>query len=570
MVLMTEQTRDDHYAFLGLHAGASQAEVERAVRQAEQHADALAYASHADSAHTWARIRQVKTDLLSTPERRHAYDRSLVYVPPSRHVFLSTVGGSSAMAQPERTEPVDVAPSFQPSSHRAPWALQALITGTSAVALTAVGLALVLDKSHAPLHGIPQAAGLGISGPHIGNAFASGHDVTLQWHGVAAASLYHLQFATLPLHGANSDIAGHLIHTVNVHGTEFVLHLHGQQQYGWRIAALVHGRWSTFTPWHTFRTVSPALPPLVAERPYHAAPHLLAVNQHKHAQRRVRRHTGHRASRHTVHRPSRHARSVRRATHSARKSAPQTASLAAAQVPVRTSSRSGASPRVTLVNVSYRPRAQAARARTGSAPYRAAVVAHSAVPARRSTVIASQRSATTGSRIPASTTTRSHVGTGSGTVTGTHAGTGSRTVTGSHAGTGSGTVTRHRRTPAPPPPPPVPAAPTIPVIVAAPVHSAPAGAPVPVTNTVITPVVTKRRQPGSATYVVPVRAPASPTVPVAGPVTSPPVRTSPPPVVIPPVTVPPTNPPVTGSASNAAGTHGEKVGWNNPENPHHP
>jgi len=562
VVYMTEQTRDDHYAFLGLHAGASQAELERAVRQAAQHADTLAYASHADSAHAWARIRQVKMDLLSSPERRHAYDRSLVYVPPSRHVFLSTVEGSSAMRQPARAVPVDVAPSFQPSSHRAPWVLQALITGTLAVALTAVGLALVLDKSHSPLHGIPRATGLGISGPHIGNAFASGHDVTLQWHDVAGASLYHLEFATLPLRGANSDIAGRLIHTVNVHGTEFVLHLHGQQQYGWRIAALVHDRWSTFTPWHSFKTALPPLPPLVAERPFHAAPHMLAVNQHKHAQRRVRRHVGHRASH--------HVRSVRRVTHSARKSAPHTASLAVAQAPVRTSSPSGASTRVTLVNVSYRPRAQAVRARTGSAPYRVAVVAHSAVPARRSTVIASQRSASTGSRSSASTTTRSHVGTGSGTVAGNHAGTGSGTVTGNHSGTGSGTVTRHRRTPVPPPPPPVPAAPTIPVIVAAPVHSAPAGASVPVTNTVITPVVTKRRQPGSATYVVPVRAPASPTVPVAGPVTSPPVRTSPAPVVIPPVTVPATNPPVTGSASNAAGTHGEKVGWNNPENPHHP
>jgi len=535
---MTEQTRDDHYAFLGLHAGASQAELERAVRQAEQHADALAYASHADSAHAWARIRQVKTDLLSSPERRHAYDRSLVYVPPSRHVFLSTVEGSSAVGQPGRTVPVDVAPSFRPSSHRAPWALQALITGTSAVALTAVGLALVLDNSHSPLQGIPQATGLGISGAHIGNAFASGHDVTLKWHDVAGDSLYHLQFATLPLHGANSEVASRVVHTVNVHGTQFVMHIHGQQRYAWRIAALVNGHWSAFTPWHHFKTALPALPPLVAERPYHAAPHLLAVNQKSHAQRGVRRHAGHRSSR--------HVRSVRRATHSARKSASQTAGLAAAQAPVRTSSRSGASNRVTLVSVSYHPRAQTVQARTGSAAYRAAAVAHSAVPARRAVITAGQWSGSTGSRSPASTTT------------------------GNHAGTGSGTVTGNRTAPAPPPPPPVPAAPTVPVIAAAPAPNTPVSASVPVTSAVITPMVTKRRQPGPATYVVPVRAPASPTLPVAGPVTSPPVRTSPAPVVIPPATVPTTNPPITGSASSAGATHGKKVGWNNPENPHHP
>lgn len=562
MVFMTEQTRDDHYAFLGLHAGASQAELERAVRQAEQHADTLAYASHADSAHAWARIRQVKTDLLSSPERRHAYDRSLVYVPPSRHVFLSTVEGSSTMRKPGRAVTVDVAPSFQPSSHRAPWALQALITGTSAVALTAVGLALVLDNSHSPLQGIPQATGLGISGAHIGNAFASGHDVTLKWHDVAGASLYHLQFATLPLHGANSNVASRVVHTVNVHATEFGMHIHGQQRYAWRIASLVNGHWSEFTPWHQFKTASPALPPLVAERPYHAAPHLLAVNLQRHAQRGVRRHAGHRSSR--------HVRSVRRATHSARKSASQTAGLAAAQAPVRTSSRSGASNPVTLVSVSYHPRTQTVQARTGSAAYRAAAVAHSAVPARRAVITAGQRSGSTSSHSPASTTTGGHAGTGSGTVTGSHAGTGSGTVTGNHAGTGSGTVTGNRTAPAPPPPPPVPAAPTAPVIAAAPAPRTPVSASVPVTSAVITPMVTKRRQPGSATYVVPVRAPASPTLPVAGPVTSPPVRTSPAPVVIPPATVPTTNPPITGSVSSAGAAHGKKVGWNNPENPHHP
>ena len=552
MVFMTEQARDDHYAFLALHAGASQAELERAVRQAEQHADALSYASHADSAHAWARIRQVKTDLLSSPERRHAYDRSLVYVPPSRHVFLSTVKGSRAVGQPGRAEPVDVAPSFQPSSHRAPWVLQALITGTSAVALTAVGLALVLDNSHSPLQGIPQATGLGISGAHIGNAFASGHDVTLKWHDVAGASLYHLQFAALPLHGANSDVASKVVHTVNVHGTQFVMHIHGQQRYAWRIAALVNGHWSAFTPWHQFKTALPALPPLVAERPYRAAPHLLAVNQQSHAQRGVRRRAGHRSSR--------HVRSVRRATHSARKSASQTAGLAAAQAPVRTSSRSGASNRVTLVTVSHHPRAQTVQARTGSAAYRAAAVAHSAVPARRAVITAGQRSGGTGSHSPASAGTGSHAGTGSGTVIGNHA----------------GTVTGNRRAPAPPPPPPVPAAPAVPVIAAVPAHSTPVSASVPVTNAVITPMVTKRRQPGPATYVVPVRAPASPTLPVAGPVPSPPVRTSPAPVVIPPATVPATNPPITGSASpgnsgsSAGREHGKKVGWNNPENPHHP
>jgi hypothetical protein len=122
------------------------------------------------------------------------------------------------------------------------------------------------------------------------------------------------------------------------------------------------------------------------------------------------------------------------ATHSARKSASQTAGLAAAQAPVRTSSRSGASNPVTLVSVSYHPRTQTVQARTGSAAYRAAAVAHSAVPARRAVITAGQRSGSTSSHSPASTTTGGHAGTGSGTVTGSHAGTGSGTVTGNHAG----------------------------------------------------------------------------------------------------------------------------------------
>jgi hypothetical protein len=131
------------------------------VRQAEQHADTLAYASHADSAHAWARIRQVKTDLLSA--RNGATRMTVLLFMSLRLDTFSVDCGGSSTRKPGRAVTVDVAPVFSRRA-TAPWALQALITGTSAVALTAVGLALVLDNSHSPLQGIPQATGLGISG----------------------------------------------------------------------------------------------------------------------------------------------------------------------------------------------------------------------------------------------------------------------------------------------------------------------------------------------------------------------------------------------------------------------
>ncbi len=98
---------ENHYEFLGLDASASTAEIEAAIESVTVDAVTLVYTSPQRSAELWERIRQMRRDLLATPEGRQVYDDALV-----RREFLNRDSPSSATAE-ARTDRTGTLPQLE-------------------------------------------------------------------------------------------------------------------------------------------------------------------------------------------------------------------------------------------------------------------------------------------------------------------------------------------------------------------------------------------------------------------------------------------------------------------------
>jgi hypothetical protein len=84
---------DSHYNFLGLPASASTRDISEAVERISKQANALANVSSEQSRELRDRIRQIKLDLLTSDERRSAYDAMLTH--PQQPVNTLPTTGST-------------------------------------------------------------------------------------------------------------------------------------------------------------------------------------------------------------------------------------------------------------------------------------------------------------------------------------------------------------------------------------------------------------------------------------------------------------------------------------------
>src|SRR5947209_1175225 len=99
---------DNHYDFLGLDPSTTQEAIEAAIARVSEQAITLVYTSPQRSSDLWERIRQMRRDLLATPEGRQVYDEALLQrqtlVAEPR---LATVS-PQAFRLPEGTSPIPI------------------------------------------------------------------------------------------------------------------------------------------------------------------------------------------------------------------------------------------------------------------------------------------------------------------------------------------------------------------------------------------------------------------------------------------------------------------------------
>ncbi|MBV9279344.1 MAG: hypothetical protein JOZ41_04615, partial [Chloroflexi bacterium] len=74
---MDVDAQDHHYRALGLPIDAPRGDVEAGVERLSERAATLVYSSPEQSHALWERIRRIREDLLSSDERRAAYDQAL-------------------------------------------------------------------------------------------------------------------------------------------------------------------------------------------------------------------------------------------------------------------------------------------------------------------------------------------------------------------------------------------------------------------------------------------------------------------------------------------------------------
>lgn len=246
----------NHYQLLGIEPTAPLPTVQSALERLAHEANQMAYTSPDRSRELWESVRQIRGDLLSGSARRQAYDASLQQS-RSSVATLERPWSSPASGVPTAPAPAVVLPVSTPArkasaSDRHGAAVWPLLVAAAVVALT-LGLAFAFHhpggaRPHLVRHritnrAIPTPSGLTTSGFHKGTGFVSGRRVTMTWHPVRGAVLYHLQVAAVS--GAGSGFR-HPLLSVLTQGTSRSLKIPGERRYMWRVQALVRGRWSPY------------------------------------------------------------------------------------------------------------------------------------------------------------------------------------------------------------------------------------------------------------------------------------------------------------------------------------
>jgi hypothetical protein len=269
---------DNHYEFLGLEPSASQEAIEAAVEHVSEQAITLVYTSPQRSSDLWERIRQMRRDLLATPEGRQVYDEALLRRQEmTGEARMASAGTTHVFRPAEAATPVPVtgpapvatrvafSPMPEEEQSRAiawPYALVA----AAAVFVAVVGALLAHDPGVSPARK-PVAMTLSQLGSVYGSKFVSGHSITLAWTKVPHASVYHLQIVTAPGDPSDSVVFAHGSTTVSVSSPQYHLKVTGQQLYYWRVQALVGGLWQRYTPSRHFAVARPQITRPVALAP---------------------------------------------------------------------------------------------------------------------------------------------------------------------------------------------------------------------------------------------------------------------------------------------------------------
>jgi hypothetical protein len=262
---------ENHYELLGIEPTAPLPAVRTALERLEDQANRLAYTSPDRSRELWARIRQIRDDLLAGSERRRAYDASLQR---TRVPILTTIERTQPATSPPMPEsagtavspPVPASRGVETGASRAV-PIWPLLVAAAVVAVTLV-LAFALHRPVAPrahrvtYHAPPAPAGLEAGGFRKGAGFVSGKRITLTWHSVPDAALYHVQVASQS--GAGSGFQ-HPVLSVTTEATSYSLKLPGERRYIWRVQALIAGRW---TPRARFKSFLVARPGTSAPQPH--------------------------------------------------------------------------------------------------------------------------------------------------------------------------------------------------------------------------------------------------------------------------------------------------------------
>lgn len=268
---------DDHYAFLGLPSSATDAEIQSAIERVSEQAIALVYTSPQRSSDLWERIRQMRRDLLATPEGRQVYDEALARrrnrarsadnVPSDvTHVFRPTGSGLAAsVAPPAPSAPASVEPAEDEDSRQPrpawPYALIA-----AAAVFVAVAGALLAHSTGGPVHRQPALA-LSQQGTTTGSKFVSGGSVLLAWHAVPGASGYRVQIATAAGDPTDAAVFAHGSRSLIVRVPHYRLKVAGPQVYYWRVQARVAGHWRPYSRSIHFAVARPEAGSPVALRP---------------------------------------------------------------------------------------------------------------------------------------------------------------------------------------------------------------------------------------------------------------------------------------------------------------
>lgn len=247
----------NHYQILGIEPTAPLPSVQSALDRLANQANQLAYTSPDRSRELWERVRQIRGDLLSSPARRQAYDASLQQsrfsVATMERAVASSVSRTPSAPEAAIPPPVPTGPAPRVGgSRRHGVGVWPLLAAAAIVALT-LGLAFALHHPASPhphrvTHRVtqrvlPSPSALTTTGFRKAAGFVSGKRITMRWHPIRGAVLYHLQVAAIS--GAGSAFR-HPLLSVLTEGTSHSVKLPGERRYMWRVQALVSGRWGPY------------------------------------------------------------------------------------------------------------------------------------------------------------------------------------------------------------------------------------------------------------------------------------------------------------------------------------
>jgi len=236
----------NHYQVLGLEPTAPREEIAPALRRLSDQAALLAYAAPQRSHELWERTRQIREDLLLDPERRAAYDRSLLV---------------ARAAVPASAERVAAPPSSRMAERRTAPRRRAFVgqtLGSAAVLGLAVALFVVLGhraRTNRPPG--PLALALSSTGLQHRYQYVSGQMVHLRWSAVPRALVYRVQVAAGRHISKNLAVFRHPILTRLSLGTSYALKVVGPQVYYWRIQAYIRDRWTPYSHAQQFVVARP-------------------------------------------------------------------------------------------------------------------------------------------------------------------------------------------------------------------------------------------------------------------------------------------------------------------------
>jgi hypothetical protein len=268
---------DNHYEFLGLEPSATQEEIEGAIARVSEQAITLVYTSPQRSSDLWERIRQMRRDLLATPEGRQVYDEALLRrrklaqeprpaTEAPRPFRLPEEASPIPIPLPARAVPATTAESREDNGDTRGIAWPYALVAAAAVLAIVASALLAHDSASTPSRR-PVAMSLSQLGAAHGSKFVSGHYVTLAWTRVPRASAYRLQVATTPGDPSDAVVFAHPTSTVKVSKPTYHLKVTGAQWYYWRVQALVGGKWQRYTHSIHFAVAKPKITKPVALAP---------------------------------------------------------------------------------------------------------------------------------------------------------------------------------------------------------------------------------------------------------------------------------------------------------------